>query len=452
MSSYVPAEQLSRRLGHAWSGPAALAAVQHRGRRDRRRPRAAAARVPRGAGAAVGLGPSRACCSRHIDGGAAVEHAAPGRRLHAAVRRASASAPPGCVERTDVPLRRLWAVLLVLPLGIPDFVVGFGWVSIAPGLHGYLAAVMIMTLSLYPLVYLPVAAAMANLDAGLEEAARSLGLSPWARVPAGHAAPGLAGGARRLPAGDARRCSPSTARLRSSSSRRSPCRSSPSSSSASTPPPPARSRSCSSRSASPCSPASSRSGGRGRAFRTGPGAKRDALARARSAAGASPALLAVLALCGLALGVPAGLARLLDRCTAAPRRCRQTSILSALGHTVALQRGRRGALDAARGARLHARPAPPQPPDGPDRAALLPADGAARPGRRARPRRVLGPLRLLALPELARADRRLRDPVPAARGRRRALGDGAGLAALRGARPLAGPPPGGGLRRASRCR
>jgi iron(III) transport system permease protein len=83
-----------------------------------------------------------------------------------------------CVERTALPARRLWAVVLVLPLGVPDFVVGFGWVSIDPALHGYLAAVMIMTLSLYPLVYLPVASALSNLDAGLEEAARSLGLGP----------------------------------------------------------------------------------------------------------------------------------------------------------------------------------------------------------------------------------------------------------------------------------
>ncbi|HEY1833238.1 MAG TPA: iron ABC transporter permease [Solirubrobacteraceae bacterium] len=83
------------------------------------------------------------------------------------------------VERTDVPLRRLWAVLLVLPLGVPDFVVGFGWISIDPGLHGYLAAVMVMTLSLYPLVYLPVAGALASVDSALEEAARSLGLGPW---------------------------------------------------------------------------------------------------------------------------------------------------------------------------------------------------------------------------------------------------------------------------------
>jgi iron(III) transport system permease protein len=84
-----------------------------------------------------------------------------------------------CVERTELPARRLWAVLLVLPLGVPDFVVGFGWVSLEPSLHGYLAAVMIMTLSLYPLVYLPVAGALSKLDAGLEESARSLGLGPW---------------------------------------------------------------------------------------------------------------------------------------------------------------------------------------------------------------------------------------------------------------------------------
>jgi iron(III) transport system permease protein len=84
-----------------------------------------------------------------------------------------------CVERSGLPARRLWAVALVLPLGVPDFVVGYGWVSLDPGLHGYLAAVMIMTLSLYPFVYLPVASALSRADAGLEETARSLGLGPW---------------------------------------------------------------------------------------------------------------------------------------------------------------------------------------------------------------------------------------------------------------------------------
>jgi iron(III) transport system permease protein len=102
-----------------------------------------------------------------------------------------------CVERTTIPARRLLAVLLVLPLGVPDFVVGFGWVSLEPGLHGYLAAVMIMTLSLYPLVYLPAVAGLAGVDPALEEVARSLGMGPWKvfwRVTLRQMAPAVLGG------------------------------------------------------------------------------------------------------------------------------------------------------------------------------------------------------------------------------------------------------------------
>jgi iron(III) transport system permease protein len=102
-----------------------------------------------------------------------------------------------CVERTTLPGRRLWAVALVLPLGIPDFVVGFGWVSLEPGLHGYLAAVLIMTLSLYPLVYLPVATSLSRVDPALEEVARSLGLGSWRtfwRVTLRQISPALLGG------------------------------------------------------------------------------------------------------------------------------------------------------------------------------------------------------------------------------------------------------------------
>jgi iron(III) transport system permease protein len=83
-------------------------------------------------------------------------------------------------ERTDLPLRRMWSTLIVVPLAIPDFIVGYTWSSIAPSLHGLAGAVLVMTLSLNPLVYLPVAAALRNTDPGLEEAARSLGLGPWA--------------------------------------------------------------------------------------------------------------------------------------------------------------------------------------------------------------------------------------------------------------------------------
>jgi iron(III) transport system permease protein len=80
------------------------------------------------------------------------------------------------VERTDLPGRRIWAVLVVIPVGIPDFVTSFGWKSIVPSLSGFWGATLIMTLAVYPLVYLPVAASLRSADPAQEEVARSLGL------------------------------------------------------------------------------------------------------------------------------------------------------------------------------------------------------------------------------------------------------------------------------------
>jgi iron(III) transport system permease protein len=80
------------------------------------------------------------------------------------------------VERTDLPGRRIWGVLVVIPVGIPDFVTSFGWKSIFPAIHGFGAATLVMTLAVYPLVYLPVAASLRNADPAQEEVARSLGL------------------------------------------------------------------------------------------------------------------------------------------------------------------------------------------------------------------------------------------------------------------------------------
>ena len=102
-----------------------------------------------------------------------------------------------CIERTDLPGRRVWAVLVVLPVAIPDFVVGFGWVSVAPWIHGFWGAFLVMTLAVYPLVYLPVAAALRGADAAQEEVARSLGLGPVAtfrRVTLRQVRPALLGG------------------------------------------------------------------------------------------------------------------------------------------------------------------------------------------------------------------------------------------------------------------
>jgi iron(III) transport system permease protein len=80
-----------------------------------------------------------------------------------------------CVERTDLPGRRIWAVLVVVPLAIPDFVISFGWNSLWTWVTGFKGAVVVMTLAVYPLVYLPVAASLRNADPGQEEVARSLG-------------------------------------------------------------------------------------------------------------------------------------------------------------------------------------------------------------------------------------------------------------------------------------
>ncbi|MDN5893713.1 MAG: iron ABC transporter permease [Nocardioides sp.] len=81
------------------------------------------------------------------------------------------------VVRTDLPLRGLWHVLLTAPLAVPAFVNGFGWVSLTHAVEGYAGASMVVTLSYFPLVYLPVTAALRGLDPVHEELAGTLGLS-----------------------------------------------------------------------------------------------------------------------------------------------------------------------------------------------------------------------------------------------------------------------------------
>ncbi|MGH7640824.1 MAG: ABC transporter permease [Candidatus Dormibacteria bacterium] len=84
------------------------------------------------------------------------------------------------VERSDLPGRRLWAVLLILPLAVPDFVVAFSWVSVAPQVSGFWGAVLVMASGLYPLVYLPVGASLRGADGSQEDVARTLGQGPLA--------------------------------------------------------------------------------------------------------------------------------------------------------------------------------------------------------------------------------------------------------------------------------
>jgi iron(III) transport system permease protein len=86
---------------------------------------------------------------------------------------------------------------MLLPLAIPDFVTGYTWSSLSPAVHGLGGAVLVMTLGLYPLIYLPVAAALRRADSTLYEVARGLGTGRFAafrRVVLPQIRPALLGG------------------------------------------------------------------------------------------------------------------------------------------------------------------------------------------------------------------------------------------------------------------
>ncbi len=98
--------------------------------------------------------------------------------------------------RTDLPGRKFWSVVTILPLVIPSYVGAFTLVSALgpkgllqswleplgvdrlPSIYGFPGAVLALTLFTYPYIQLSVRAALHGLDPSLEEAARSLGRSP----------------------------------------------------------------------------------------------------------------------------------------------------------------------------------------------------------------------------------------------------------------------------------
>jgi iron(III) transport system permease protein len=98
--------------------------------------------------------------------------------LAAVVTTASAVIGTGAAfvtERTNLRARRALSALVVLPVAVPDFVIAWGWTSLVPSLHGLWGAALVLSLGLYPLVYLPVAASFRSADPAQEEVARSLG-------------------------------------------------------------------------------------------------------------------------------------------------------------------------------------------------------------------------------------------------------------------------------------
>ena len=102
------------------------------------------------------------------------------------------------VVRTDLAGRHLWHGVLAAPLAVPAFVNGYGWVSTTHAVQGYAGAVLVVSLSYYPLVYLPTVAALRRLDSGLEDVSAALGhgsLMTFFRVVLPAISPAVLGGA-----------------------------------------------------------------------------------------------------------------------------------------------------------------------------------------------------------------------------------------------------------------
>lgn len=101
-------------------------------------------------------------------------------------------------ERCDLPARSVWRVLLALPLAMPAFVASFAWKSLGSEFQGLGGAVLILTMESFPLIYLPVAAALRSMDPAMEEVSRSLGRDArhtFLAVVVPRALPALGGGA-----------------------------------------------------------------------------------------------------------------------------------------------------------------------------------------------------------------------------------------------------------------
>ena len=117
--------------------------------------------------------------------------------------------------RSDLPGRRAWTVLTILPLVIPSYVGGYAVVAAfgprgalqsvleplgvarLPDLYGFPGAALALTLFSFPYVVLSVRGALLALDPAFEDVSRSLGRGPWrtfASVTLPQLRPAIAGG------------------------------------------------------------------------------------------------------------------------------------------------------------------------------------------------------------------------------------------------------------------
>ncbi|TVQ39632.1 MAG: iron ABC transporter permease [Geminicoccaceae bacterium] len=103
------------------------------------------------------------------------------------------------VQRTDLPAKTLFRVLLVLPFAIPPLFSAMGWVQLAGPvglfsqwwrevfgvasvpwtIYGPGGIIFVLAVTNYPFVFITVAGALQRIDPSLEEAARTSGVGTW---------------------------------------------------------------------------------------------------------------------------------------------------------------------------------------------------------------------------------------------------------------------------------
>lgn len=110
--------------------------------------------------------------------GRVLEYAAQSLGLAAAVTLAAlvlGTAVAFVLTRVRVPFARAWLLISALPLAVPSYLAGYGWLVAIPALNGFVPSWLLLTAVTVPYVTLPVAAALRGASGDLEGVARTLG-------------------------------------------------------------------------------------------------------------------------------------------------------------------------------------------------------------------------------------------------------------------------------------
>ena len=118
--------------------------------------------------------------------------------------------------RTNLPMRKIWTILVILPLVMPSFIAAFLFTSALgprgllqnllekpfgvkelPGLEGLIGATIVLALLSYPYIFLAIRGSINNIDPSIEESAKALGknsLKVFTTITLPHLKPALIAG------------------------------------------------------------------------------------------------------------------------------------------------------------------------------------------------------------------------------------------------------------------